>query len=71
MRCERGDVTESDVTSEVGGTDHLYCRGKVGLEGGGGAGGELRGDGDRPASPSLSVERRDGDSVGREDGGST
>ena len=60
------------VTSLAAGwEDHLYCRGKGGLAGAGATGGELRGDGDRPASPSLSVERRDGDSVGREDGGST
>ena len=52
--------------------DQLKWTGKGGREAGGGAGGgELRGEGDLPASPSLSVESRDGDSVGREDGGST
>ena len=58
------------VTSLAAGwEDHLYCRGKGGLAGAGATGGELRGDGDRPASPSLSVENRDGDSAGREDVG--
>ena len=59
------------VTSLAAGWDHLYWRGKVGLVGAGATGGELRGDGDLPASPSLNVENRDGDSAGREDVGKT
>ena len=40
-----------------GASDHLYCREREG--------GELRGEGDLPASPSLNVENRDGDWLGR------
>ena len=56
----------------VGGYDHLKWRGNGGREVGGG-GGELRGEGDLPASPSLRLESRDGDSLGREaaEGGTT
>ena len=47
--------------------DQLKWTGKGGREAGGGAGGgELRGEGDLPASPSLSVESREGEEEGRD-----
>ena len=57
----------------VVGYDHLKWRGKGGREVAGGGGGELLGEGDLPASLSLRVDSRDGDSFGREaaDGGTT
>ena len=59
--------TQWAMTPVEAAPDQLKWTGKGGREAGGGAGGgELRGEGDRPASPSLSVESREGEEEGRD-----